>query len=196
VPLYACERCGFTSAAFRPEAVSAHRLQDPDCDGVMRIVFRSDDRYRGEISPPQMAPRLIEPIREEAQPLPAASGTAFEMRERREVDGTLCLSLVGDLDLTVAESFSARLEELKAAGRPVRLDLSQVTFIDSSGLQSLILALTDARWTRWQLEVAPEVSPSVERAAQIVGIAQVLWPQGRLGTRSVAPHSETPHELA
>ena len=61
-------------------------------------------------------------------------------------------------------------------GRPVRLDLSELAFIDSSGIQAVIVALTDARWVGWRLEVAPGVSPSVERAAQIVGIAQVLWP--------------------
>jgi len=48
VPLYACERCGFTSAAFRNDAAAAHRLEYPDCDGVMRIIFRSEERYRGQ----------------------------------------------------------------------------------------------------------------------------------------------------
>jgi hypothetical protein len=47
VPLYACERCGFTSAAFRKAAALAHRFEYPDCDGVIRIIFRSEDRYRG-----------------------------------------------------------------------------------------------------------------------------------------------------
>lgn len=46
MPLYACEHCGFTSAAFRNDAAAAHRLESPDCDGVMRIIFRSEDRYR------------------------------------------------------------------------------------------------------------------------------------------------------
>ena len=54
VPLYACERCGYTSAEFRPEAARLHRLEYPDCDGVMRIIFRSEERYRGELYiPPQ-----------------------------------------------------------------------------------------------------------------------------------------------
>jgi anti-anti-sigma factor len=121
----------------------------------------------------------------------------FEMRERPDVDGSLRLTLLGELDLPVAETLSARLEELKVAGRPVRLDLSEVTFIDSSGLQALIVALTGARWTGWQLEVAPEVSPIVARAAEIVGIAQVLWPQERSASPSSAPPAVTPpHELA
>ena len=197
MPLYACEHCGFTSAAFRLEAVSAHRLEYPECEGVMRIVFRSDDRERGHTYPSGVARRSVRPTREEGQEVPATGGRGFEVRERVEVDGTVRLTLCGDLDLAVTETLSARLEELKAVGRPVCLDLSRLTFIDSSGLQALIVALIDARSIGWQLEVASEVSPSVKRAAQAVGIAQVLWPperpdSGPDATRSRAP----PHELA
>jgi anti-anti-sigma factor len=177
VPLYACERCGFTSAAFRLDAVAAHRLEYPECEGVMRIVFRSEDRYRGQPHAPLVAPQSAAPTSEEGQALPPTPGRVFAMRERVDVDGSLRLTLLGDLDLAVVERLSARLEELKVARRPVRLDLSQLVFIDSSGVQALLVALTDARWLGWQLDVAREVSPSVERAAQVVGIAQVLWPQ-------------------
>ena len=101
----------------------------------------------------------------------------FALRETVEEDQAVRLTLLGDLDLAGAGTLSTRLEELKAAGRPCRLDLSQLNFIDSSGIQALLLALTDARWNGWPLEVAPEVSPTIQRAAQIVGIAQVLWPK-------------------
>ncbi|MGN6867907.1 MAG: STAS domain-containing protein [Solirubrobacteraceae bacterium] len=129
--------------------------------------------------------------------MPAARGATFEMRERLNVDGWLRLTLLGELDLSVAGMLGTRLEELKAARAPVRLDLSALTFIDSSGLQALIVALIDARSIGWQLEVVPEVSPSVERAAQAVGIAQVLWPQKRSASPPDTPHAAMPpHELA
>ncbi len=99
------------------------------------------------------------------------------IREHLDADETLRLTILGDLDLAVAGKLSARLAELKATGHPVRLDLSQLAFIDSSGIQAILIALTDARWTGWRLEVTRELSPSVARAAEIVGIAQVLWPQ-------------------
>ncbi|HJS92977.1 MAG TPA: STAS domain-containing protein [Solirubrobacteraceae bacterium] len=197
MPLYACEHCGFTSAAFRLDAVSAHRLEYPECEGVMRIVFRSEDRDRGHPYASGPARRSVRPTRDPGQDLPAAGGRGFELRERVEADGTLRLTLRGDLDLPVTGTLSARLEELKTEGRPVRLDLSQLTFIDSSGLQALIVALIDARSTGWPLEVAPEVSPSVQRAAQVVGIAQVLWPHERPRPGSDAAQSAAPpHELA
>jgi anti-anti-sigma factor len=196
MPLYACELCGFTSAAFRPDAVSAHHLERPECDGVMRIVFRSEDRYRGQIyaAPAPGASAAATPQR--SQRPPPAGERGFEVRERQEADGTVRLTLVGELDLPVAETLTVRLEELRAAGDPVRLDLSQLAFIDSSGLQALLLALTDARWIGWRLEIAREVSPSVARAAQIVGIKQVLWPEERPDHRSNAAHAGTAEELA
>ena len=163
----------------------------------MRIVFRSEDRVRGErFASGGTAGRSARPT-QEGQVLPTVGKRGFDVRERVDVDGMLRLILVGDLDLPVVETLSECLQELKAAGGPVRLDLSQLAFIDSSGLQALIVALIDARSTGWQLEVAPEVSPSVERAAQVVGIAQVLWPQERSDARSDAAQSATPpHELA
>lgn len=145
----------------------------------MRIVFRSEDRYRGQTYASRMAPQRAAPTSEKGQMPPAGAGRVFAMRERVEADGTLRLTLLGDLDVTVAERLRARLEELRAAGARVRLDLSQLVFIDSSGVQALLVALTDARSIGWQLEVAAEVSPTVARAAEIVGIAQALWPEGR-----------------
>jgi anti-anti-sigma factor len=158
----------------------------------MRMVFRSDDRSRGQTFASRADPPSAGPPQEERQGLPVAGERLFDARERLDDDGTLHLTLLGDLDFSVAEQLSSRLEELKSADRPVRLDLSQLAFIDSSGLQALLLALTNARWIGWQLEVAPELSPSVERAAQIVGIAQVLWPEERPDPRSDATQAGDP----
>jgi anti-anti-sigma factor len=162
----------------------------------MRIVFRSDDRLRGQTCASPAYPRAAAPTHEEGPGQPVARRRVLELRERHDVNGTLRLTLLGDLDLTVAETLSTRLQELKAAGEPVRLDLSQLAFIDSSGLQALLLALADARSTGWQLEVASEVSSTVERAAQIMGTAQLLWPEGRPAPYPDAARSGTPHELA
>jgi anti-anti-sigma factor len=188
VPLYACERCGYTSAEFRPEAARLHRLEYPDCDGVMRIIFRSEERYRGELYiPPRAGASPESPAAPEPQAAAGKPVPVFSLRETVDDDQVLRLTLLGDLDLNGAETLSTRLEELKAAGRPCRLDLSQLAFIDSSGIQALLLALTDARWNGWPLEVAPAVSPMVERAARIVGIAQVLWPSQPAPSRTDQP---------
>jgi anti-sigma B factor antagonist len=191
VPLYGCDRCGFTSAAFRPEAAGAHRLEYPECDGAIRIIFRSADRYRGQPQPDDpasVAPALGSRVRRAST---VQSGGALVLRERVDADETLRLSVLGDLDVAGADTLTARLDELKLAGRPVRVDLSQLTFIDSSGIQALIVALIDARMTGWQLEVAPEVSPAVGRAAQITGVAQILWPEDPESNTRKAPTSRS-----
>jgi anti-anti-sigma factor len=191
VPLYACESCGYTSAAFRPEAARLHRLEYPACDGVMRIIFRSEERYRGELYIPPPASPPAPPTAPEAQARVGKPDRTFAIRETVDHDQALRLTLLGDLDLIAAEALDARLADLKPAARPTRLDLSQLAFIDSSGIQALLLALTGARWTGWRLEVAPEVSPTVERAAQIVGIAQVLWPPDPGPNQTESPTSGT-----
>jgi anti-anti-sigma factor len=178
VPLYACDRCGFTSAAFRVDAANAHRDEYPQCTGSIQIIFRSDDRYRA----PHRSPALLAPSELAARSGPDAGIVAsppdrsLEIRERLESDGRLRLTLLGDLDLGSAETLGQRLRELHKLAHPVRLDLSQLAFIDSIGLRSLVLALGDARADGWELEVDRDLGPSVARIAQITGIARVLWP--------------------
>ena len=51
VPLYACERCGFTSPAFRPDAESAHRFEYPDCDGYTKGIVYEGQTDLGRCAP-------------------------------------------------------------------------------------------------------------------------------------------------
>jgi anti-anti-sigma factor len=99
------------------------------------------------------------------------------MRERTEADKTVRLTLLGELDLASGDELAERLRQLRDSGQSVRVDLSKLAFIDSSGLGTLLRALTEARSDGWQLEVARQLSPRVERVAHIVGIARVLWPE-------------------
>lgn len=115
VPLYACERCGYTSAEFRPEAARLHRLEYPDCEGVMRIIFRSAERYRGELySPPRASTSPEPPATPEAPPPGVQPDQGLAIREAVDEDQAVRLTLLGDLDLTAAEALSTRLGELKA----------------------------------------------------------------------------------
>jgi anti-anti-sigma factor len=178
VPLYACDRCGFTSAAFRVDAARAHRLEYPDCTGTIQIIFRSEERSRSRNRRPKWVAQQTAPAHaREALPEGTRLEREFEILERSDADGRLHLQLRGDLDVAVAHRLSDRLRELKPTGRPVRLDLSELAFIDSTGMQALLVALTDARWEGWELDVARTVSPSVRRAAHIVGVARALWPE-------------------
>lgn len=100
----------------------------------------------------------------------------FQMHERVDPDGAVRLALIGELDLAVCDRLRSRLEHLASAGASVRLDLSELGFIDSSGLQLLISSAVEARRGGWSFEVAPEVSRPVQRVIELVGAGGVLWP--------------------
>ena len=91
----------------------------------------------------------------------------FDILEKHDPGG-LRLSLQGELDFASTRQLDERLTSLRAKKRAVRLDLSQLEFIDSTGLHLLIRAVGDARSNGWKLEIDPEISQSVERLFKLV----------------------------
>jgi hypothetical protein len=92
-----------------------------------------------------------------------APPTPFEIREH-EVDGYVRLSLTGELDMMSTPVLDHRLASLRAARSPVRLDLSKLEFIDSTGLHL----------KGWQLHIDPEVSPPVRSAFRLVRLDRFI----------------------
>jgi anti-anti-sigma factor len=88
------------------------------------------------------------------------------------------LSLLGELDLVGVERLEARLHDLRATGAAVRLDLSQLEFIDSSGLRALVTSAQVARRDGWRLEFDRHLLPPVRRVIELVGASRYLWPPG------------------
>jgi anti-sigma B factor antagonist len=103
-------------------------------------------------------------------------GSSFDITERFDEDGALRLALHGELDITVADALTERLDELKQRMAFVRLDLAELGFMDSSGLRAVILALADSRQDGWRLEIADEVSAPVARLIDIAGVRSRFWP--------------------
>jgi anti-anti-sigma factor len=106
----------------------------------------------------------------------ALAGPSFEIRETVDGDGALRGALIGELDIAVADAVEQRLRQHREDGRPVRLDLSQLDFIDSSGVQTVVLGLKHARRSGHELEVDRRVSSLVERLIDMIGIGTQLWP--------------------
>jgi anti-anti-sigma factor len=76
------------------------------------------------------------------------SVSEFSIEERRR-DGTVVLTVHGELDLASADEVSARLADLRAAGEPVLLDLDALDFMDSSGLRVVLNAAETSDATGW-----------------------------------------------
>jgi len=62
----------------------------------------------------------------------------------REQQGSLVVELGGEIDLDRAPKIRNTLLDCVGRGRDVLVDLSQVTYIDSSGIASLVEALQNA----------------------------------------------------
>ena len=86
---------------------------------------------------------------------------------------TICI--IGELDLASAPSLSKALDEFLPIDAPIIVDLSDVTFIDSSGLSVLVQARqrlgTSSTGNPIRLVV---VRPAVQRIFEITGLDQVF----------------------
>src|SRR5947208_7682238 len=91
----------------------------------------------------------------------------FEIRESPS-GGSLRLSLTGELDLASAPKLADRLARLRVRKSPVRLDLSKLEFIDSTGIHLLIRTVGEARIKRWPFQIEPGVAPQVMRVLRLV----------------------------
>lgn len=101
----------------------------------------------------------------------------FEIRQRHDADGTLRVTLIGELDLAVTDRLRAQLDHLQRSEPRIRLDLSELEFIDCSGVGSILMAIAEARrGRRCELEVDRLVSPGVGRITRLDEVASALWP--------------------
>jgi anti-anti-sigma factor len=86
------------------------------------------------------------------------------------------MTLLGELDLSASEGFRAELARVQESPGRVRLDLSELEFIDCSGIGAILNAMSEARRHRRELEVGRAVSPIVQRVVCLARLADDLWP--------------------
>jgi anti-anti-sigma factor len=96
-------------------------------------------------------------------------------------DGALRVVLAGELDVVSAPALEARLERLRAADAGLRLDLSKLAFMDSTGLGLVIRIVKAARADGSQLEIDPNVSSPVMGLFRLMELDRWLWGDGEHG---------------
>jgi len=101
--------------------------------------------------------------------------TRFEITERTR--GAIpILSVAGELDLNTALELAQRVEEkLGEAPTTLTLDLSELTFMDSSGLRLLIELNRRADQETWRLALIPSRHESATTVLRLTG-ADVALP--------------------
>jgi len=110
----------------------------------------------------------------------------FDVHQRRDADGTERVTLTGELDLSASAGLKARLGEVQRRQSRVRLDLSELDFIDCSGIRAILEAMAEARREGCAVEVDRAVSPIVGRVVSLGALAAELWPTDAAGTPGAA----------
>lgn len=91
-------------------------------------------------------------------------------------DGRQVVFPEGELDLTTVPLLEERLMHALHEGDTV-LDLSRLSFIDSSGIALLVSISATAREHRWRLELR-DPSPHVDRLIKLTSVAELLGSPG------------------
>jgi anti-anti-sigma factor len=102
----------------------------------------------------------------------------LEIQEGFEDDGYVRLTLIGELDMASVEALGARLNALRQDGYHVRIDLTELAFMDSTGLGQLVDSMVASRRNGWRLEVCRELSQPVDRLIELSGTGGLFWPEG------------------
>jgi anti-anti-sigma factor len=113
----------------------------------------------------------------------SADGDILTVEIERPGDGLSILSLAGELDLSTIPKVEPRLSEQVSVGSAVVVDLSRLTFIDSSGIGLLIKVHQDAEALgeqadggngRVMLHTVIAEGSQVERVFALAGIGLAL----------------------
>jgi anti-anti-sigma factor len=102
-----------------------------------------------------------------------SSRSVWKLTEVAHIDGDRLLVVQGELDIATAPELVAMLERLRSHDHPVVLDLEGVTFMDSTGLTTLMDAWLAAEQNGWAFSVRA-ASPAVRRVVELAGIEQML----------------------
>jgi anti-sigma B factor antagonist len=99
--------------------------------------------------------------------------SGFGVSIRQGADGRARLQLAGDLDLATAASFVNTAREQLSKG-PVVLDLSEVGFMDSSGVRALDTLLKECDRNGWSLAVGAQMTENVIQVLELTGMMGAL----------------------
>lgn len=90
-------------------------------------------------------------------------------------DGLYWIGLAGELDEGTCPQVEAELAAARFGGaQEIIVDLTEVEFIDSSGIALLVHTLRNHRTSSCKLRVVPSTSTAVQRLLELCGLGGVL----------------------
>ena len=92
-------------------------------------------------------------------------------------EGEWCvLAVQGELDLYSNPTLLDRVHAVTTDGQKIALDLGDVTFVDSSGLGSLVSALKHVRERGAELALVAPADAPIRRMLSLTGLDEILQP--------------------
>ncbi len=89
-------------------------------------------------------------------------------------DGRAVYALKGELDMAGGDALVRRVTELAAAtSGPIEIEMTEVAFIDSSGVRAL-LRLHEAAVSSGRTMRVRSMSPDVRRLLDLIGVTELL----------------------
>jgi anti-sigma B factor antagonist len=98
----------------------------------------------------------------------------FQITIASSGQGRIRLAPCGELDIGTVPEFVHALQAQRGTAAEVTLDLSELEFIDSTGMRALLEAIRDAQSDGWNLAVRPDMRREVRRALDIAGLLSRL----------------------
>ena len=98
---------------------------------------------------------------------------SWKVTEISDLRGDRTLVVHGELDIATAPELVDLLARLRHHGHAVVLDLAEVTFMDSTGLTTLMDAHRQAADNGWSFSVRRR-SPAVQRVIELAGVGRML----------------------
>ncbi len=114
--------------------------------------------------------RLHSSTRDLTPPQNSPGPGAFALHVVPVGDRKVRVSAEGELDLAASSELESVLRRELLAHRDVLLDLSQIDFIDSTGLHAIVTSVRMAKEAGRVLTLSTELSPHARRLMQIVGL--------------------------
>ena len=95
------------------------------------------------------------------------------MTEVADLRGNRLLVVHGELDIATAPELVEMLHRLRHHGHAVQLDLAEVTFMDSTGLTTLMDTQLAAEANGWSFSIR-RPSHAVRRVFELAGVTHLL----------------------
>lgn len=98
----------------------------------------------------------------------------FSVRVISTSKGAARVLVAGELDLATSPKLDEELTGVLSDNHEVVLDLSAVTFIDSTGLSTILAGISSSKLNGGTLKISSKLTPQARRLFELAGMERTL----------------------